>query len=143
MDTKSICYPVDTTIIKECDNCEGVWLSGISLSRIVKTQRSKINIEKLVKYSKENHNLSEHRNCPKCNTTPLNVVKVRGVELDFCENCYGVYFDKGEIIWAIPNIKKPNSSRNYQTKKSGAIGNEIGGIVAFDVLLAVIAGLFS
>jgi Zn-finger nucleic acid-binding protein len=138
MDTKSINYPVDTTIIKECDNCKGVWLSGVSVSRLIETQRSKIKIEKLVQYSKEHQNLSKYRNCPVCSASPLNIVKVNAVELDFCENCYGVYFDKGELNWAIPNLQKPDSSRNYLIKQS-----DVGAIVAFDVLLQIISGLFS
>ncbi len=143
MGTKSVSYPVDTTIIKECDNCEGVWLSGVSVSRLIETQKSKIKIDELVQYSKDNQNLSETRNCPLCDSKPLNIVMVSGIELDFCESCCGVYFDKGELNYVMPNLHKPYSSRDYQIKQSDRLGRDVGAIVTFDILLQSIAALFS
>ncbi len=35
--------------------------------------------------------------CPKCQSIDLLKVKEKGVELDYCEQCGGIWFDRGEL----------------------------------------------
>lgn len=35
--------------------------------------------------------------CPKCEDAPLNSKVVRGIEVDRCESCRGVWFDEDEL----------------------------------------------
>lgn len=37
------------------------------------------------------------RQCPICAGQPLNEVHFEGQEVDLCERCHGIYFDKGEL----------------------------------------------
>jgi len=42
-------------------------------------------------------------NCPKCQKTELRVVTESEVELDFCKDCGGIWFDNGELQKVIDN----------------------------------------
>lgn len=35
--------------------------------------------------------------CPKCNTRALDAARVRGVEVDQCPECRGIWFDEAEL----------------------------------------------
>lgn len=106
MSADSVKYPVDTTIIHTCNPCNGVWVGGTSLKRLLSTEPSAPNIEMLVKHNQQKKVLSEDRICPHCEDTKLFVLKIRNVELDFCGDCNGVFFDKDELQALIPELEK-------------------------------------
>ncbi len=35
-------------------------------------------------------------NCPKCNNS-LKIANTKGIEIDYCPNCLGVWLDRGEL----------------------------------------------
>ncbi|MCB1126125.1 MAG: zf-TFIIB domain-containing protein, partial [Verrucomicrobiae bacterium] len=35
--------------------------------------------------------------CPKCNTRELVATRVRGIEVDQCPACHGIWFDESEL----------------------------------------------
>ena len=48
--------------------------------------------------------------CPLCNIN-TDIIDLAGVELDYCYNCTGIWFDKGEILEVIQrgSVNKENS----------------------------------
>ena len=73
---------------------------------MLSTEPSAPTFEKLVKNIQQKQQLSEDRLCPNCEDTKLFVLKTRGVEIDFCGNCNGVFFDKDELQSLIPELEK-------------------------------------
>ena len=56
--------------------------------------------------------------CPSCNETLLMTEK-RGVEIDYCPNCRGIWLDRGELEKIMDNAadhysKKDNYERDYK-----------------------------
>ncbi len=56
--------------------------------------------------------------CPSCNETLLMTEK-RGVEIDYCPNCRGIWLDRGELEKIMDNTadhysKKDNYERDYK-----------------------------
>ncbi|MCP5523610.1 MAG: zf-TFIIB domain-containing protein [Verrucomicrobiales bacterium] len=48
--------------------------------------------------------------CPKCNTRELVATRVRGIEVDQCPACHGIWFDESELaalLQAEPSELKP------------------------------------
>ena len=43
--------------------------------------------------------------CPSCDNTTLQHVKAAGLELEYCQICEGVFFDKGELEALYPSYK--------------------------------------
>ncbi len=57
--------------------------------------------------------------CPSCNETLLMTEK-RGVEIDYCPNCRGIWLDRGELDKIMENTadhyaKKDNYEEDYKS----------------------------
>ncbi len=57
--------------------------------------------------------------CPSCNETLLMTEK-RGVEIDYCPNCRGIWLDRGELDKIMDNTadhysKKDNYEKDYKS----------------------------
>ncbi|MES2650665.1 MAG: zf-TFIIB domain-containing protein [Bacteroidota bacterium] len=57
--------------------------------------------------------------CPSCNETLLMTEK-RGVEIDYCPNCRGIWLDRGELEKIMENAadhysKKDNYEKDYKS----------------------------
>ncbi len=55
--------------------------------------------------------------CPMCHM-PLNAIEAAGIELDQCESCHGIWFDKNELLPFIDFIMKSQTDigfADYQT----------------------------
>ena len=48
--------------------------------------------------------------CPSCEKQNLTHTKIANIELEYCQNCNGIFFDKGELEAAYPNYKDLDSS---------------------------------
>lgn len=42
-------------------------------------------------------------NCPVCHNEPMIVLELKGVEIDYCLNCRGIWLDSGELELLIGN----------------------------------------
>ena len=42
-------------------------------------------------------------NCPVCHNEPMIVLELKGVEIDYCLNCKGIWLDSGELELLIGN----------------------------------------
>jgi hypothetical protein len=73
-----------------------------------------------------------HLDCPSCEQHKLSLVVVNNIEIEFCTDCHGVYFDFNEMKASMP-------ARNWLKPK-----NEIDkGLLAadlFEVILELISG---
>jgi Zn-finger nucleic acid-binding protein len=52
-------------------------------------------------------------NCPKCQGT-LQAMTIEGVDVDFCDTCYGIWFDEGEVAFMMElpaDIPDPEAER--------------------------------
>lgn len=65
--------------------------------------------------------------CPSCSETLLMTEK-RGVEIDYCPNCRGIWLDRGELEKIMDNTASHYSSRdNYERDyKSYGYGHQHG-----------------
>lgn len=124
-------HAVDTAKIHTCNLCSGVWLGGASLKIMFSTVPNGPNFEMLLKNSELKQKLSEDRLCPKCKDTNLFILKIRSVEIDFCGNCDGVFFDAGELQTLIPKHEK--DGHKYKA----------GSILAQETILNILPWLFT
>ena len=53
--------------------------------------------------------------CCRCHTEML-IIEKKGIEIDYCPNCYGIWLDKGELKKIMELIGEYYSDKqNYQT----------------------------
>jgi hypothetical protein len=91
----------DDVLVDKCPDCGGIWLDSGELEMMEKGAGH----EKAVLMHQARKELLHDAErlvnlvgfCPKCETTKLHQVKKRGVELDVCSHCGGMYFDEGEL----------------------------------------------
>ena len=83
-----------------CSQCDGIWFSKETLIALCKAHDYDPSIV--------NIHLSEERrrhitkDCPVCKVS-LFTSSVSEVELDWCESCHGVWFDRGEYHSVVTN----------------------------------------
>lgn len=84
-------------------------------------------------------------NCPLCVERRLEPVYVDGVEIDVCENCGGVWLDRGELERMARPVEpktakadkapksskgtKPKSSDGKKPKKQKSLGSRLGDLL--------------
>lgn len=55
--------------------------------------------------------------CPKCVNMPLKIADRKGVEIDYCPTCNGIWLDRGELNKIIDQyVSKGSSSNPAKTK---------------------------
>jgi uncharacterized protein len=57
-------------------------------------------------------------NCPRCNTL-MTEMERHNVLIDVCDNCGGVWLDKGELAKIITHMKETESSINAELRAAG------------------------
>ncbi len=85
------------TEVDTCRFCGGVWLDGKELGAFV--QKGKIPKRILTSYALDDGHKKVgegDRECPRCRTK-LKVINHKGVSVDYCEECSGFWFDRGEL----------------------------------------------
>jgi hypothetical protein len=91
----------DSLLIDMCPDCGGIWLdagefermesgSGHEVAHLLQQARKELlqDAGRLVSFAGM---------CPKCEGARLHPMKKRGVELDICPNCKGLFFDEKEL----------------------------------------------
>jgi uncharacterized protein len=58
--------------------------------------------------------------CPVCTDTPLVMAERQGIEIDYCQNCRGVWLDRGELDRLVersgrPAALPPDADRGYRS----------------------------
>jgi Zn-finger nucleic acid-binding protein len=76
-----------------CPGCQGYWVPGEAIIKLSKQKRLKVEQLKAIHAANDN---TRGLICP-TDKTNLKTLKARGVEIDVCPDCLGIYFDKDEI----------------------------------------------
>lgn len=97
-----------------CSECGGIWFSQETLIALCEAHDYDPNIVNL--HLSEEKKRHASKNCPVCKTR-LITSSISEVELDWCENGHGVWFDKGEYDSVVTN--SPESS--FLDRTSAAI----------------------
>lgn len=91
----------DGVLVDRCPECGGIWLDSGELEMFEKGARHE---DAVIMHQARKELLAEAKRlvtlvgfCPKCEKTRLHQVKKRGVEMDVCGHCGGIYFDEGEL----------------------------------------------
>jgi Zn-finger nucleic acid-binding protein len=96
-------------ITHTCFYCNGTWISGKSLKLILNNSQN-TSLQNDLKSSFESLKLSNNgRHCPECNNQQLFQIDARGVELDLCPECIGVFFDEGELKQVLPSFENKSN----------------------------------
>jgi len=95
----------------KCGSCCGFWLSNENLTSLNLSIHNKFSELEIG---------SSSRYCPTCKCN-MRMVTFSGVELDFCGECKGIWFDADEISKLSPD---PNSGVGGYIK-SGNLGTDV------------------
>lgn len=79
-------HPVGGWVTWRCTRCEGIWVPADVVKRAVKSPR----------WPEKSALQSTALRCPDDGRT-LSAFTSRGVELDWCAHCHGVWLDRGEL----------------------------------------------
>lgn len=90
-----------------CKKCEAIWLDGGEINQLTDEasdpQNFKNRIAKAVfKMRQKSGQSNLPLTCPVCDTTSMRAFKTsENVEIDMCDKCHGVFFEKGELADAV------------------------------------------
>lgn len=91
----------DNVLVDRCPECNSIWLDSGELEMMEK--RAGYEQAEIIQQARRELLHEAQRlvsivgMCPKCERTKLHSVKRRGVEIDVCDNCGGIFFDEGEL----------------------------------------------
>jgi Zn-finger nucleic acid-binding protein len=108
--------------IERCPECEGLWVPGRLIDPLIRPGQKKI-LRGMCK---------EHRTTLACphDGVALGEAKIRGVTIDFCPNCNGVWLDAGELkhLREQPEIPKRRHRSAAEIRGRKAIKDLLFGI---------------
>ncbi|HMO05561.1 MAG TPA: zf-TFIIB domain-containing protein [Kiritimatiellia bacterium] len=91
----------DHVLVDQCPDCGGIWLDAGELAMLEQgagLEQAEIMQQARRELLKEAERLvSVVGFCPTCEQEKLHPVKKRGVELDVCRHCGGLFLDAGEL----------------------------------------------
>ncbi len=91
---------LDGVLIDRCGVCEGIWLDGGELDKIVRSagqDPAKLALQAREERADERKKVASKSVCPRCSAGPLKRHVLHGVALDRCGACKGLWFDHGEL----------------------------------------------
>jgi len=80
-----------------CTGCEALWLPHDLLAAYVKQRLVDEGYAKRVANLLEMPPVPTEQPCPSCGLPAMEKLKVRGIEVERCHHCKGVFLDAGEI----------------------------------------------
>lgn len=84
--------------VDTCRFCGGLWLDGNELGAFI--QKGKIPKRLLATYCLDDRKKmvkEGERKCPRCRN-PLQLIRHKDVDVEFCNGCRGFWFDRGELL---------------------------------------------
>jgi Zn-finger nucleic acid-binding protein len=100
--------------VHACTTCSGVWL-GLQDFTLLEPPGGL--------QRRHTHRPGE-RLCPKC-TCRMEIWKVHGIEVDVCNSCRGVWFDKGELQKLLRQRKQSQTANALTPGKSNSSGSAL------------------
>lgn len=110
-----------------CIFCEGIWVAGESVEKLLKIEDAGISINGLQEECKSSD--TSKRTCYDCEGEILKKICIRAVDIDICKNCCGIFFDKGELMKVLPKSQRHS-------------GYRVGPILAGEGLFWIIVSFF-
>lgn len=100
----------DNVLVDRCPDCGGIWLDAGELEML---QKGIGHEAEVIMHQARKELLHDAQRlvsvvgmCPKCEKRPLHAVKKKGVELDVCGHCGGIFFDEGELERVVDGKKE-------------------------------------
>ena len=109
-----------------CANCEAIWIPQKTISILMKMEQSDVSLKDI--HSKLQASDVSDRACPKCIDQKLKILTIKGIELDICQHCMGVFLDPGEIEKLLP--KNYGSIKKEYNAKEHAVVEGVWGLLA-------------
>ncbi len=114
-------------MIDYCRDCGAVWLDGNELDQLVAGSADPGSVK--MKVARAMFELRKNANqptltlaCPNCNTQTLRAFETsEGVTIDMCDDCKGMWFDKGEIA---TTVELSSDIPNFDQVIAGARGTQ-------------------
>jgi len=94
-----------------CDNCNGVWVPGNQIERILREHSMPLSMNALPVLKEGGVEFDTKRLCSKHREIELKAYSIKGVEIDICNECNGVFFDKNEFEEVFRNQEKSTSKK--------------------------------
>jgi len=102
---------IQTYTVFSCDNCNGIWVPGSQIKRILREQSMPPSMNAIPVLSEGGDEYETKRLCSKHRDIKLKAHSVRGVEIDICNECNGVFFDKNEFEEVFRSQEKSTSTK--------------------------------
>jgi len=87
--------------VEECFYCNGVWVSAGSLEEVCKVPGVRLQKQEVFDGFLELFDQIGERNCPSCINSVMSLKYIDSVEVDYCSECSGLFFEKGEVTSAL------------------------------------------
>jgi Zn-finger nucleic acid-binding protein len=114
-----------------CNDCGGRWVDGAVLHQHCSGLFCDGKNNTYKHFMQLRINVTD-LDCPTCEQHKLSLVVVNNIEVEFCTDCHGVYFDFNEMKAAMP-------ARN-KLKPKIKINKSVVAVGFFEVILALMAG---
>ena len=114
-----------------CHQCNGAWLPRSAIIALYRAAARHDEIPDVASLHLEDGGTGRALGCPACRDQALFIVRIKGVELDVCRQCSGIFFDQGEMA-ALRDRLDPDRR-----------GSSAGDYVAVEVLGWLLAAFLS
>jgi len=115
--------PVRGILLDHCAACDAIWLDEGELEALqagrARTRAELRAQERIETTNEQARTVSVVELCPRCQG-PLFVTYVRGVAVDQCRSCRGMYFDQGELQSILHTLRGGRLARFWRQLRRAA-----------------------
>ncbi|MFC1478449.1 zf-TFIIB domain-containing protein [Candidatus Margulisiibacteriota bacterium] len=122
-------YLTSDIVINSCLDCRTIWLDKGELNAIKMVRGLAFEVGKEENLSQGQlpdaggQNQARQKLCPNCKEVELEMINKKGVEVDYCPKCFGIWFDSGELNEFLSKSLKEGETR---VDKQEAVLDESG-----------------
>ena len=94
---------------ERCEGCGGVWVDWTTLDGLVENLPSEYGITSAQDFMFGAGSTATNLTCPRCHTAALLAYNHKGIAVEWCERCSGIYLDGSDFKrFAVPNTMVSN-----------------------------------
>lgn len=105
---------IDDVEVDHCPACGGLWLDHGEIERLSRKMASDIDrLRRLLSSGDERPPgvpSEVQGSCPACQATNMREVELGKIHIDYCQQCKGLFLDRGEVDSAIDAVKDAKMS---------------------------------